>query len=524
MVRRSTELNRAEASEDAGFSLLELVVSVAILAIIVAPLLTAFVVSSNSVSKSKRTADQNAAAQTVYEKIQDKSGDYFFKWARGNMKNTNPKAVSETDKWKGYTELLSYFGTVPDETIRGSVLNNSWTGSNKSKKNDNHGDIVYLAIPNIYQNGTTKYSAAVTIQAGLGKDPSLTGDISDLVDGSSISYMNDKLRTQPMSFDNIFVQPTDASIDPDKLVISAVSGKDKIIKQKRSIYVHFTTDVSGPDGDKTTYVKPVVAYCYDITYIHEKHTIRLYAYPTYDSTTKTFSLMSVKTVDGAEVSRCEANNAAAGEKAGFIDDAFSSIKYKYMKDGKPVTAPINFFVCYQPFYQSTERTYREDVIIDNLDGVKGDVYIVKQNGNDVRPYGGRVRLLENHEDTTDPDLLVHTNMGLKDDLETDLPGRYEFRKFYDIDDSKLQSFFSRLSRASSDPAIDIWYVDGSNDDSFKHLISQKAQEHLYSVTIRIYDSLQLVAAGGSYGFNNGYYTASGSPIEPRYTLTGIKRG
>ena len=125
MVRRSTELNRAEASEDAGFSLLELVVSVAILAIIVAPLLTAFVVSSNSVSKSKRTADQNAAAQTVYEKIQDKSGDYFFKWARGNMKNTDPKAVSETDKWKGYTELLSYFGTVPDETIRGSVLNNS---------------------------------------------------------------------------------------------------------------------------------------------------------------------------------------------------------------------------------------------------------------------------------------------------------------------------------------------------------------------------------------------------------------
>lgn len=520
MSRRDRQTYKAGVSGDAGFSLLELIVSVAILAIIIAPLLTAFVVSSGSVSKSKRTADQNAAAQTVYEKIKDKPGDYFFKWARGeNKKNTDPNAVSDDDKRKGYEKLLSYFGTVPDTAIENSVINTGWTGSNK-KKNDNHGDIVYLAIPNIYQNGTTKYSAAVTIQAGLGNDSALTGNIADLVKGTSISDMNEKLRTQPMSFDNIFVQPTDPSIDPDKLAFSTISSKDTIIKRKRSIYVHFTTDVSGPDGDKETYVKPVVAYCYDITYIHEKHMIRLYAYPTYDSTTRTISVTSKKTVDGAITS------LAAGEEAGFLDDSFSSIKYKYMKDGKQVTAPINFFVCYQPFYLSMEKTYKEDVIIDNLDGVKGDVYIVKQNGNETSTYGGRVRLLENHVDTTEPDLLVHTNMGLKNDLETALPGRYEFRKFYDIDESKLQSFFSRLSGTSSsmDPVVDVWYVDGSDDDSFKHLISQKAEEHLYSVTIRIYDSLQLAAAGGSYGFSNGYYTASGSNIEPRYTLTGIKRG
>lgn len=528
--KRRRQLNISLAQGNGGFSLLELIISIAILAIIIGPLMSAFVVSSQSVSKSKRLADQNAAAQMVYEKIQAQPGDYFFNWVRGNdKKNTKVDEVSDTAKEKGYNELLSYFGTSSDPSLvpTQTILNKSWDGTNKK---DNHGDVVYLSLPDIYQNGTLKYSAAVTLQAGAGNNPTGTETTADLKNGQILSEMNDKPRTQPMSFDNIFVQPTDASIDPDKLAESVVTSRGGTIEsKKRTIYVHFTTSISSTTDDKgvvdkTTYVQPVVCYCYDITYTSsEGRLIRLYSIPVYNSADN--SITGFKTIENG--------TETTDVSVGYIDSSFSSIKYKYTDaNGKPKTDPINFYVCYQPYYESSSKNYKEDIVIDNIGtvdgeteaGVKGDVYLVKQNGVDGKPYSGKVKLLENHPGDKEFRLLVHTNMGLNNDMDTEHPlaGRYELRKFYDVNSSTLATYYGSGNSSSIE---DKWYVDGSNDDSFKTLVNQKAEEHIYTVTIRIYDSLQLqTTAGTTYGWENGYYTDSSGAIEPRYTLTGIKRG
>ena len=514
-VRSVRQLNSSSVRSNGGFSLLELIISIAILAIIIGPLMSAFVVSSQSVSKSKRLADQNAAAQMVYEKIQAEPGDYFFKWIRGD------------DKKKGYDDLLKYFGTSADQSmvLTSTLLQNSWDGLNKK---DNHGDVVYLSLPNIYQNGALKYSAAVTLQAGTGNNPTDTETTADLKNGQILSDMNDKPRTQPMAFDNIFVQPTDASIDPDKLAEAAVTSRGgTIVSKKRTIYVHFTTSV-GAKGttDTTTYVQPVVCYCYDITYTSaDGKRVRLYSVPEYNPSDN--SITGFKTYEGGNVTK--------DVSVGYIDSSFSSIKYKYTDtNGKVKTDPINFYVCYQPYYESSSKNYREDIVIDNIDtvdgeaGVRGDVYLVKQNGVDSKPYSGKVKLLENHPDDKNFKLLVHTNMGLNNDMDTKhpLPGRYELRKFFNVDKSTLATYYGSGDSSSID---DRWYVDGSNDDSFTSLVNQKAEEHIYTVTIRIYDSLQLrttagTTAGTTYDWENGYYKDSSGTIEPRYTLTGIKRG
>lgn len=526
-VRSVRQLNSSSVRSNGGFSLLELIISIAILAIIIGPLMSAFVVSSNSVTKSKRLADQNAAAQNVYEKIQAEPGDYFYRWVRGNdKKNAKVDEVSAADKEKGYNDLLKYFGTSADQSMvpTSTLLQNSWDGTNKK---DNHGDVVYLSLPNIYQNGALKYSAAVTLQAGTGNNTTGTETTADLKNGQILSDMNDKPRTQPMAFDNIFVQPTDASIDPDKLAEAAVTGRGgKIESKKRTIYVHFTTSVSTSKDDAkgttdtTTYVQPVVCYCYDITYTSaDGKRVRLYSVPEYNSSDN--SITGFKTYEGGN----ETNDVSVG----YIDSSFSRIKYKYTDtNGKVKTDPINFYICYQPYYESSSKNYRENIVIDNIGtvdgeaGVRGDVYLVKQNGVDNKPYSGKVKLLENHPDDKDFKLLVHTNMGLNNDMDKKhpLPGRYELRKFSNVDKSTLATYYG-----SGDPSSieDRWYVDGSNDDSFTSLVNQKAEEHIYTVTIRIYDSLQL-RTGTTYNWKNGYYADSSGAIEPRYTLTGIKRG
>ncbi|MDD6381216.1 MAG: prepilin-type N-terminal cleavage/methylation domain-containing protein [Lachnospiraceae bacterium] len=520
-VRSVRQLNSSSVRSNGGFSLLELIISIAILAIIIGPLMSAFVVSSQSVSKSKRLADQNAAAQNVYEKIQAEPGDYFYRWVRGNdKKNTKVDEVSAEDKEKGYNDLLKYFGTSADPSMvpTTTLLQNSWDGTNKK---DNHGDVVYLSLPNIYQNGALKYSAAVTLQAGTGNKPTGTETTADL--GQILSDMNEKPRTQPMVFDNIFVQPTDASIDPDKLAEAAVTSRGgMIVSKKRTIYVHFTTSVSiSKDGamgttDTTTYVQPVVCYCYDITYTSaDGKRVRLYSVPDYNSSDNSITgFNTYEDVDGIRIRRDDVS-------VGYIDSSFSRIKYKYTDtNGKVKTDPINFYLCFQPYYGS-KSNIKDNIVIDNIERLKGDVYLVKQNGDDSEPYSGVVRLVENHPDNkTKFDFNIHTNMGLKKDMETPIAsGKIDFRKFYDVDNKKLGDFYG--ARSASDP--DIWYVDGSRDVSFRNLINKNAEEHIYSVTIRIYDSLQL-RTGTTYNWKNGYYYDSSVAIEPRYTLTGIKRG
>lgn len=533
-VRSVRQLNSSSVRSNGGFSLLELIISIAILAIIIGPLMSAFVVSSNSVTKSKRLADQNAAAQNVYEKIKARSGDYFFKWIRGDDKK-NKKAGTVTDSFAEYEDLLDYFGANNTNIVsKADILSNSWASGTESNKKDNHGDIVYLSLPDIYENGSIKYSAAVTMQAGLGKDTtdaSKSGDLGSLVDGSVLAKMNETKFTKPMTIDNIFVQPTDAASDPDSIVLSRFDpDNDVMVSQKRNIYIHFTkTNEKDADGKGTgrVTVRPIVLYCYDITYDQgakavaagkpgaEKHRVHLYAVPSYDSGTDSISAATFKEIDGSSVTVDEKADVAF-----LLDNSFADITYeKTMSDGKLKQYPVNFYLCFQPYYDSKSNP-RDSIVIDNTEGINGDVYLVKQNGDDTRAYSGVVRLIENHPDNkTKFNLSVHTNMGLMTDMETPITsGKIDFRKFYNVDKSKLKDFYR--TRAASEP--DIWYVNGSKDVSFNNLINQNAEEHIYSVTIRIYDSLQL--SGSSYQWKNGYYMSSGKVIEPRYTLTGIKRG
>jgi prepilin-type N-terminal cleavage/methylation domain-containing protein len=197
-----------------GFSLVELLIAIVILALIVTPLVNMFIFSGKLQLKSHQKGKQTLCAQGVMETVQSmKSDDLFMKEI---MKHKNSDISTGT------------------ATKFNSTLKNAFSSGDTSFTSDGKGKLV-LNIPDI-KEGSQAFDAEVTL------DP----NGSDLKDGSS--KINDKYLTAKTNFQNVInMEAVDKDYDklPEEVI---VNNGGTITKRARVIVLDFTVN----DLDSTT--------------------------------------------------------------------------------------------------------------------------------------------------------------------------------------------------------------------------------------------------------------------------------
>lgn len=185
-----------------GFSLVELLIAIVILALIVTPLVNMFIFSGKLQLKSHQKGKQTLCAQGVMETVQSmKSDDLFMKEI---MKNKNSDIS---------TGAATKFN---------STLKNAFSSGDTSFTSEGNGKLV-LNIPDI-KEGSQAFDAQVTL------DPN----------GPDLKDVNDKYLTAKTNFQNVInMEAVDKDYDklPEEVI---VNNGGSITKRARTIVLDFT--------------------------------------------------------------------------------------------------------------------------------------------------------------------------------------------------------------------------------------------------------------------------------------------
>ena len=227
--RRIRKLNKK------GFSLIELIVAIAILAIVTVPLLQAFVFSARTTGKAQKTGYATLAAQNVYETVRSISFDSLFP--------TDPNSTSDPKEHMAAEEAtLNGFNAA-------------------SASADVDGDRETISLNSISAGGRN-YDAQVILDASGNSNIYYKYD-------SDEKGVNDKALTAQTQFDNVFQQGGGNVSDPDERAEVCVpettsDGAIKTETQRRVIELTFETSVNSDGAIQS--VTPVITYCYYIDY------------------------------------------------------------------------------------------------------------------------------------------------------------------------------------------------------------------------------------------------------------------
>ena len=227
--RRIRKLNKK------GFSLIELIVAIAILAIVTVPLLQAFVFSARTTGKAQKTGYATLAAQNVYETVRSISFDSLFP--------TDPNSTSDPKEHMAAEEAtLNGFNAA-------------------SASADVDGDRETISLNSISAGGRN-YDAQVILDASGNSNTYYKYD-------SDEKGVNDKALTAQTQFDNVFQQGGGNVSDPDERAEVCVpettsDGAIKTETQRRVIELTFETSVNSDGAIQS--VTPVITYCYYIDY------------------------------------------------------------------------------------------------------------------------------------------------------------------------------------------------------------------------------------------------------------------
>lgn len=455
------KLNKA-LRDDSGASLLELIIAVTILAIVTAPLLNTFIVSAKLNAKAKTMGLETDAITSIYEKIKGTDSSYIV---------TADSDAKQTDYIKNLFQADSAGITQTMETSSDGLY----------RQLCRQVDIDLTNVKSGYgsDGSDRRFDARVSMTAV----PTDTGSDGTLIDASlytnqDITNDNNTARAVQMSFNNVWVQPTDDSSDPDKIMQSYLPHKldadgnelddqidktadakgQKIIKNQRFITV--TLNKTGSAGsDATVKVTPTITYRYDIEWRAVDDTGKLVTKKIYSD-------------DDSESKPADSEATAVYKR--------NLNEFTYQEAGETSHHFFDVMLFYEPYYQAVNPDNgRYDTIdIDNEGNLEGDIFIVKENQNDGKEYSGIIRLIEDHP--SDPDnfnLKVHTNMGLK--------------KTADLLNGKqvLSGGIFTLVRIYNPKGYYKQSVDLRTTDrncSVTSLIKEEAIDHIYKVTITLY--------------------------------------
>lgn len=462
-------------TDNRGMSLLEIIIAVTILGIITVPLLNLFVTSANLTFKAKKTGLNTTETTSIYEQIKATPIDTL---------------LSDASTDNGKTKIASYFDVDQSDVSQTSGNKASAAAATDPMLNQE------IKVQNIKQGGRS-YTADISVVSASDSIDKVTSasnyTLQDLKD------MNNSARTKQMSFDHIWIQPTTDIENPDVLAMAEVPDElknipvgtrdakgERITKKTRKIYL--TLDAEESAGITT--VRPTITYVYDIEWKEDEYgTLK-------DKKTYATSTTEQKTLlDGSTISRRKWSRAGDSVGKSVFDIQLGSFTYKN-PDG---IHKFDIMLFYLPWYDGTERNMRDEITIDNPNNLEGDTFIIKENGDNNKPYSGLIWLLENHDADDEFAMNVHTNMGLKTGDGTDYTssgkssltgGPFRMIRVYDYNEAS--------SRYSSSEVLN----NADPNYAVSTIIKQESMDHIYYMTVTVTDQQD--------------------PTRQKYTISGIK--
>lgn len=423
---------------NSGITLVELIVSITILAIIVLPLLNAFVTSSKTNAKSKDEMNATNLASNIMEGLEkDSLSDIAYQYnypAEGfnlvdigdtgetcELVMVSNGGTSTFNKAVRFEEVTGEV-TNKDDLITSSIHKKTNTANfkdtSKWKFVDSASHKYYFYMSNV-QSGNKKYNALVTVDATS-------------VDGSKKqSYNNDKVADMSSMDANYDAISSDKKTAND--IILELDSKYSGIKQK-DITRTITVDIT-----KDTHTKVVVSYQYSFMYEGKK-----VVFPTAGST-------------------------EAEDYTSVIYDNTDSNDNAYLR---------NIYLFYQPWYTSVSSTGYHgctDIIkVNNNNHVDCTLNIIKQNCVDPsylytyeKEYDVFVDIVESGNKSSKSHVDIATNLGTNmADPESEIqPAQAIYRYNNNVNQQQVKGL------------VDI-----------KDINREEASDRYFDVTVSVYDS------------------------------------
>lgn len=454
-----------------GFSLVELLIAIVILALIVTPLVNMFIFSGKLQLKSHQKGKETLCAQGVMETVQSmKSDDLFMKEI---MKHKNSDISTGT------------------ATKFNSTLKSAFFSGNTSFTSDGKGKLI-LDIPDL-KEGSQAYDAEVTL------DP----NGSDIKDGRS--KINDKYLTAKTNFQNVInMEAVDKDYDklPEEVI---VNNGGTITKRARTIVLSFTVnDTDSATGNPKTFT-PMLHIYYAFEYKQGSDTHVVDAVTGKDITYK----------DGDRSQATEVKLNKDDLESNYLKADLSAKQIDYDPND-----PFYLYVLFPPYYDGTPgfgnyTRMRKDAsdpgttsrrpavkdlfIVDNSQNMKGTVTFVKQrtDKDDTKlnlkemDYSADIFLYEKKNAGTtvtasDYNMHINTNINRNlliksSDTSSILSGSFQVIKY-----DQFNTYFSEdMSKSSIVRTVD--------------------SDRIFDVTVKIYKK-----------------NADKSTAEPLYTLNGMR--
>lgn len=225
--------------DNRGFSLVELLVAVTILAIIVAPLLHTFVTASATTVRSRRLGDATLASQNVAEAVEANSLSELFR---------NPGEALRADTAEFYA--VGDDGKLASEPFRSGQ------------------DVYRIGLTGL-QAGSASFDALVTLDSRTA--PEYAGESFYAVNAQKLSDYSD--------MDAVFAQSWNAAEDPDRISLTdfqthaaSISNESDPRPDSVTRVIHLTVgyDTNDDGSLNTDRITAALDYAYTYTYQYEE--------------------------------------------------------------------------------------------------------------------------------------------------------------------------------------------------------------------------------------------------------------
>ncbi len=352
-----------------GFTLLELIISIAILAVIIMPIMNMFATSYKLNSNARTVQNTNDAASSIAETIRGAVLSDDFKIT--GVKKTN--AASQTFSDEDLEKLANMFSLHASDII-------PITKNGDRLAVISSGRLAFQI--NNYSSGGKKYDAVISI------DPNKVADDTDSYN-DFLSERNKENVTISQATDYNYSEPRGGAGSPLSEALSKIeieggypAGSVSEISHERSIDVYiYKNTVSTSGGPDVDYLSVRTVYSYVINYSY-----------SYESGGTTIS------------------GNSAGPAIVTVKDTNIGL---YSEFTDPTKNRFNYYLFFNPDYAG-KGLIKDEITIHNTLNIPGNFYVIgqtlPQDEIDEIGYSGSVEVIESHPATSQMYLNVKTNI------------------------------------------------------------------------------------------------------------------
>lgn len=413
--------------DNRGFTLIELIISIAILGVIVIPIMNMFAHSAQLNHKARTVQNTNDAASSIAEiiKAADLQNDFYLEES-GNSKNIDDRKSSIINVFGSGTDIipLSRYNTA-GEFVGDPILSDKLSISSS-------GELIFQL--NNFSSGGALYDAVIDL------DPHTDERDADNDDDKYIRERNTEYVTLPQNPLHSYSEPRSADDNPLAVALKKLQDSHPgttltEVSHSRKIEVSIEiVEKTESNGSSTQHVQVTTTYIYpSLTAID----------------------LEGNYVSGSNI-RIDCKTDDVGEYDNFA--------------GKGKSDGLNYFLFINPDYNGSGNP-KDNIEIKNLKSIPGRFYVITQKLSNVtaakeNTYSATIELIEDHWKNPENFMEVKTNVNASHLTDGKiLPGSF-----------KVFNTFSAIGHNN-------FYTKSELDGSF---ITKSELNRVYSYSVKVY--------------------------------------